>query len=131
MTIYVIYHDNQKIEFVNLVQAESYALQHGLSAPVSYQKNISVDYAAIVSEVIRQKQEIAPQLLRQLYAENTLAGITTAQSDQLFDEYSDIILRIREGAFPTALYRLQQKQPSGFVTQELLDKWAAIVATYL
>jgi hypothetical protein len=98
---------------------------------VEEQLQVAVDYVAIVTDIIKQKQEAAPQLLRQLYAENTLAGITTEQSDALFDEYADVILRIREGAFPTAVHRLQQKQPSGFITQELLDKWIDIIRQHI
>lgn len=70
-------------------------------------------------------QKIAPELLKDLYANNTLMGITAAQSDAMFDEYHDVILRLAQGAFPTAIYRLQQKQPSGFVTQQMIDAWIA------
>jgi len=87
--------------------------------------------SAMVQEKLEQYQRVAPQLLRELYAENTLNRITVAQSDALFDEYQDVILRVSQGAFPSALYRLAQKQPSGFVTQELLDKWTARIQSYL
>jgi hypothetical protein len=68
-------------------------------------------------------QSLAPALLKQLYAENTLAGITTVQSNQMFDDYADVVIRLTEGAFPTAIARLQEKGPSGFVTQTLIDNW--------
>ena len=77
----------------------------------------------MVQEKLDQYQKAAPGLLRELYATNTLQGITVAQSDALFDEYQDVIMRLAQGAFPTALYRLAQKAPSGFVTQEMLYKW--------
>ena len=133
MIVYKVLHNNQIVEFANYIAAETYSLQNNLNPELieSEQRQASIDYVQIVSEIIAQKQAVAPKLLQQLYAENTLAGITTSQSDQLFDEYSDVILRIREGAFPTAHYRLQQKQPSGFITQALIDKWIAIIATYL
>jgi hypothetical protein len=54
-------------------------------------------------------------------------GITAAQSHAMFVAYSDVLLAIREGAFPTALYALQQKQPDGFVTQEMIDSWIQIL----
>ena len=85
----------------------------------------------IVQSKILQYRALATQLLTEMYAENTLAGISVQDSDALFSEYSDVILRIQQGAFPTALYRLSQKAPSGFVTQELLDSWAARIRTYL
>jgi hypothetical protein len=81
----------------------------------------------IIRYKIKQYQEQAPELLRDLYMENTLLGITTAQSDQMFDEFKDVLVRIREGAWPTALYRLSQKQPSGFVTQEMINKWYNLI----
>lgn len=80
---------------------------------------------------IKGYQSLAPELLRDMYAQNTLLGITSSQSDAVFDDYSDVILRLQQGAFPTAIYRLQQKQPSGFVTQEMLDAWIATIQNYL
>lgn len=76
-----------------------------------------------IEDRIEQYQKAAPGLLRDLYATNTMAGISTPQSDQLVDDYQDVLLRIREGLFPTALYRLSFKRPSGFVTQVMLDQW--------
>jgi hypothetical protein len=82
---------------------------------------------AMISAQIQAKlswyQSLAPDLLKQLYAENTLAGITTVQSNQMFDDYADVVIRLTEGAFPTAIARLQEKGPSGFVTQTLIDNW--------
>lgn len=72
-------------------------------------------------------QKIAPDILIEMYVQNTLLGITTQQSDQMFDDYNDILIRIKEGAWPTALYRLSQKQPTGFVTQDMLDGWMALL----
>jgi len=85
----------------------------------------------IVFAKITAFRRAAPNLLTELYTENTLAGLTTAQSDKMFDDYFDVLIRIREGAFPTALYRLSQKSPEGFVTQELLDKWIDKIKSYL
>lgn len=76
---------------------------------------------------IKYFQDSAPALLRDLYSTNTLLGLTTAQSDQMFDDFFDILVRIREGAWPTAIYRLSQKQPSGFVTQEMINNWSAMI----
>lgn len=85
----------------------------------------------IVYDRLGQYEAAAEQLIRELKRDNTLAGITVQQSDQLFDDYADVLIRIREGAFPTAIYRLQQKQPSGFVTQEMLDSWIKKIQSYL
>lgn len=85
----------------------------------------------IIDKKIIAYQQIAPILLRELYVQNTLAGITVQQSDQMFDEFADVVIRIREGTFPTALYRIQQKTPEGFVTQELLDSWIRKIQTYM
>jgi hypothetical protein len=80
-----------------------------------------------IKSTIKKYQEAASELLRDLYTQNTLLGITNAQSDQMFDDYQDVLLRIREGAWPTALYRLSQKQPAGFVTQSMIDGWATLI----
>lgn len=85
----------------------------------------------IVFDAIRDYQKMSSSLLAEIYTANRLAGLTTAQSDKLFDLYGDVILRIREGAFPTALYRLSQKTPQDFVTQELLDSWISKLKSYM
>lgn len=89
--------------------------------------NAPVSMSVYVNSRIKQFQDKAPALLRDMYTANTLAGITTAQSDAMFDEYGDVLARIREGAWPTAVYRLQQKQPSGFTTQAMIDSWITLL----
>ena len=76
-------------------------------------------------------QSVAPALLRELYTANTLSGITTPQSDEMMQEFTDVLLRIKEGLFPTAVYRLEQKVPSGYVTQALIDTWKHKIQTYM
>jgi hypothetical protein len=90
-----------------------------------------LDTASKINSKIKYFQSVAPSLLTELYVANTMAGITTAQSDAMFDDYEDVLTRIREGAFPTAYYRLCQKTPQGFVTQPLIDEWKAKVMRYL
>lgn len=79
----------------------------------------------LINARIKFYQDQASTLMRDLYTANTLLGITLSQSDAMFDEYADVLIRIREGAWPTALYRLSQKSPSGFVTQEMINNWIA------
>jgi hypothetical protein len=62
-----------------------------------------------------------------MYVANTLAGITAAQSSQMFTDYGDVLHCIREGAWPTALYKLSEKQPEGFVTQEMINSWVTLI----
>jgi len=69
----------------------------------------------------------APMLINDLMATNTMMGISTKQSDQMFDDYYDVLLRLSWGAFPTALNRLLLKRPNGFVTQSLIDKWTQMI----
>ena len=90
-----------------------------------------VDIAQVINNRLESFQNKAPEMLRELYVANTLAGITTAQSDQMFDDFQDVLQRIREGAWPTAVFRLQQKTPQGFVTQELINTWIAKIQAYL
>lgn len=85
----------------------------------------------IIIEKIKDYKRISVNLIDELKADNTLNGITVEQSDELFDLLQDVLVRLREGAFPTALYRLEQKQPQGFMTQELLDNWKNIIKNYL
>jgi hypothetical protein len=85
------------------------------------EQQISLD--ELIKSKIRSFQKMAPELLVEMYTQNTLMGITTAQSDAMFEQFQDVLIRIREGAWPTAVYKLSQKQPSGFVTQEMIDSW--------
>jgi len=87
----------------------------------------AVNLPELINARILFYQEQAPQLLRDLYVQNTLAGITVSQSDQMFDDFQDVLIRLREGAWPTALNRLSQKQPSGFVTQTLINTWISLI----
>lgn len=110
-----------------LIQPQvGWVLQGNQLAPPAGQQ---VALNEMIKAKIKSFQDQAPELLRDLYVTNTLLGITTQQSDQMFDDYQDVLIRIREGAWPTALYRLSQKQPSGFVTQEMIDNWYNLIAS--
>jgi len=87
------------------------------------------DLHKLIKSRIKYYQDNASELLRDLYVQNTLLGITVEQSDQMFEDFEDILIRLREGAWPTALYRLSQKQPSGCVTQNMLDSWIALITS--
>lgn len=89
--------------------------------------NQVVDLKELVKARIKFYQDSAGELLRELYATNTLLGLTVTQSDQMFEDYSDVLMRIREGAWPTAVYRLSIKEPSGFVTQQMLTNWSNLI----
>lgn len=89
------------------------------------------DMHQYVSNRIKHYQSVAPKILVDMYAQNTLLGITNAQSHEMFNEYLDVLMAIREGAFPTAIYALQQKQPGGFVTQEMLDSYINILQGHM
>ena len=84
---------------------------------------------SVVAARIKYYQSLANDILVDMYTTNTVAGISTIQSDAMFSEYSDVLTCIREGAWPTALYKLDQKTPSGFVTQEMLDEWKNIITS--
>lgn len=120
-------HDFQLIIDIQdwLIQPEiGWVLQGNQLVPPAGQ---TVNLKEAIKARIKYYQDIAPELLRDLYAVNTLLGITAEQSDQMFDDYQDVLMRIREGAWPTAMHRLQQKQPSGFVTQDMIDAWIVLI----
>lgn len=76
---------------------------------------------------IRSYRARAPELLLDIYAGNTLSGMTTAQSDALFELHQDVIFCLNEGAWPTAIYRLNAKAVAGLITQEVANSWIAII----
>lgn len=85
----------------------------------------------IVVEKIKDYKKTAADLIDSFKADNTLAGITVAQSAEMFDNYGDVLAMLREGALPTAIYRLQQKSPAGFVSQDMIDSWVAKIKAAL
>lgn len=85
----------------------------------------------LIAKKISQYEQTAGELLNKIKAQNTLAGITPAQSAQMFSDYSTLLLALREGAFPTAIYMLQNATPSGFVTQDMLNSWIQLIMSYL
>jgi hypothetical protein len=121
------------IDFKTEPEAQAFVASAGVSYPISQITETAPppNIEALVDQKIESYQMMAPKLLRALYAANTVAGISTAQSDIMVDDYQDVILRIREGLFPTALFRLQMKRPSGFVTQAILDAWRDKILAYL
>lgn len=86
-----------------------------------------INYQAIIADRIKLYQEKAPILLRGLYAANTLQGLSTVDSDALCDAFSDVILRLREGLWPTAIYRLQNKQPTLIATEARIVEWIQLI----
>lgn len=149
MRKHAIINDNTVVEIKSIVEAEFFELakRHQLILDVQdlvIQPEVGwvlvgnqlqppasqmVDLPRMIKARIKYYQDNASELLRDLYAENTMLGITVEQSDQMFEDFTDVLIRIREGAWPTALYRLSQKQPSGFVTQQMIDRWLALIAS--
>jgi hypothetical protein len=83
--------------------------------------------AQVIKEKIASYQLVADRILLDLKTANTLSGITVSQSSQMFKDYRDVIIMIREGAFPSAIYEIGNLGPMGFASQELLDEWVAII----
>jgi hypothetical protein len=81
----------------------------------------------IIGEKLDQYQAATNKILRDLKIANTMAGITVSQSRQMFKDYADVLLMLREGAYPSAIAEIQEIGPVGFVTQEILDQWVAVI----
>lgn len=82
-------------------------------------------------EQLRYYQSISSNILNSLYSLNSVSGITTEQSDAIFSELSDVIIRIREGALDTAIYRLEQKTPSELMPEEILTMWKNKIRSFM
>lgn len=76
---------------------------------------------------IRLYRARASDLLVDMYASNTLSGMTTAQSDASFELNKDVIFCLNEGAWPTAIYRLNAKVVAGTVTPEMASSWISLI----
>jgi hypothetical protein len=121
------------VEFTNLIQAEFYANSKGIDVNTiqSEERQSSIDLYSIIDAALVAKQSVGMQLLRQIFVENTMAGISTSQSKELFRNHLDIIICILVGAFPTAYSMILEIQPYGFLTQERLNSWKLIIEQYL
>lgn len=91
----------------------------------------SISMKDIVKAKLKSYQSKAPELLIEAYATNTLLGMTTAQSDASFELMEDVIFILCQGAWPTAIYRLQKKADAGLITQEVANNWIAVIQAAL
>lgn len=85
----------------------------------------------IVTDRISHYQDLSAAAIRQMLAINTLNGITLAQSWQAMQDYGIILQMVRFGMFPTAIYALQNAQPSGFISQDMLNSWIEMLQAML
>lgn len=134
MTVYKVPNpDGSFSEYITLVDAEAYATMNSINplSIVQEDREMAEDYETLISEQIRKAQQLGHQALNQIYTQASFAGATTAQLDQLIEDYQDVLIRIKEGALAVAIYRLQNKSPMGFVTQEMIDSWIVILQSYV
>lgn len=113
-----LYGQELTIEFLTDLTSEEW-----ISIDTIAQNHVAEDMGQVVSLKIKNYQSQAGSILTEIYKENTLAGITKEQSSEVFRDFNDVIFLISQGAFPTALFNLQTKQPSGFATQERINGW--------
>jgi CRISPR/Cas system-associated protein Csx1 len=133
MIIYKVQDGASIVEFTNLIQAEFYASSKGIDVSTiqTEERQSSVDLYSIIDAALSAKQTAGLQLLKQIFVENTIAGINTEQSKELFRNHLDIIICILVGAFPTAYSMILEIQPYGFLTQERLNSWKAALEQHL
>ena len=133
MTIYKITANNITYEFSTLIEAELFASQNqlDLNLIITEERLATSNLHAIIDSILSEKQSQGLNLLREIFVQNTIDGISTAESKDLFRNHMDIIICILVGAFPTAYSMINEIQPSGFMTQERLNSWKSIMEQYL
>lgn len=128
MDVYIVVHGDSVIEFLDQQKAQIYAQTYGLSEPYKQVRELPYkEPREKILERLKANQAKARNLLNELYVENTLAGLSLDESNNLFHEMGDVILRINEGAFSVAAQCLRLKSPARFFTQELKDKWIKLL----
>lgn len=85
----------------------------------------TVSVKDMVKAKLKQYRSKTSELLIDLYATNTLSGMTSNESDALFELYQDVIFCLNEGAMPTAIYRINKKVDNGDISREVADEWIA------
>lgn len=76
----------------------------------------------VIRKISSYKKE-CEEFVDEFKAGNTLEGITVQQSAELFAAVHLVLLALKEGALPTAIYLAEQVEPVGFLTQERKDLW--------
>lgn len=85
----------------------------------------------VIGSKIEQYKKLSDAIIEEIKVSNTMNGITNEESAQLFNEYASIILALKEGAFPTVVYMLEQKTPSGFMTQDRINAVKDLISKYV
>jgi hypothetical protein len=126
---------SEKIEI--LLEEQDYYVNNGyivltVSDYNNYVSNLELPNILSINKAkielyIKNLQDKSQSLLTSLYSQNTLNGMTTTQSNLMFDEYEDVVLRLKEGAWPSALQRLREKMPSETVSQQMIDTWITTI----
>lgn len=133
LTKYTVTDGVTKIEYANIDAATGYCVAHGIDPAniTTTTVNVNADTFGIIASRLAQYKQVAPQLLTSIEVQNVMSGITTAQSAQVFTDYNLVLNALREGAFPTAIYLLNQIGPLGFVDSALLAQWIATIQAAL
>lgn len=75
---------------------------------------------------IMGKQAKAGELLAEFYAQNS-----NEKNEQFYNQFFDVILRLREGDFLSCINKIGEKEPSGFITQSDLDELSLKISNFL
>jgi hypothetical protein len=108
MVVYVVQNSNVEIEFFSQQDADDYANLYDLTPPT-------------------ERTKIIPELVQA----NKDAQLTEEDSAQMFDDYIDIIVKIKSDDLGNAVTLLESKTPSGDITQDLINTWIIIVNEYI
>lgn len=103
--------ENITLVFNSELTTEQVAL---LNSAVSSHSPID-EYKERVNAILA-KQYLASEFLAGFYAQNS-----DEKNDQFYTEFFDVILRLREGDYTSAIDKLGNKVPSDFFTQSDID----------
>jgi len=120
----ILNHLGQIVGQMNLPIGTSEEVWQARLAPFAVAPQSPSAQEIVVRKICNYKKE-CEQLIDLFKADNTLQGITLAESAQLFQTVQFVLLALREGALPTAIYMAEQIEPIGFLTLERKNNWIA------
>jgi len=76
---------------------------------------------------VEAQQKKAPSVISQIRYKFSTYFTTVAEASVFYTSYLPAVVALREGAFQTAIYLLQNSVPTGPVTQDMLNEIMAII----
>lgn len=108
MVVYVVQHGNMQVEFSDNTVATTYAQDNSCANPT-------------------QRKKVEPDLR----ASHISLGLSSDDSDAVFDALPDVLLLLKTGDYSGAKTLVDSKEAAGVLTEPVLTSWSAIIDDHI